>query len=304
MQSSNGALKTRVREPRQFAADALLPQTDVRPFRSGGRTPFVVSSLLAAVTVVTCAVLLLVPDVLQGEAAMNGSVRGTALILVLATVPVMIAAMRAAARGSVRAHVIWAGMVAHVLYQSLLFAYATPFDLLFLPYMAMLGLSVWAAITLLVSLDVRSLPGRFIEAWPRRFVAGFLGAVAVLNAVAWLGRIVPAFGEVAAPPFLEGSGLTTNPVFVQDLALYIPLMVVGAWWLWQDRAWGYLVVGAMLASSVVEGITVAVDQYVGHLADPASTIVSSAAVPLFVGMAVVTAVPLFLYLRALGSRSS
>ena len=298
MQSSNGALKTRAREPQSFASPDLYP-LDTRPFRTGGRTPFVVSSLLAAVTVVTCAVLLLVPDILQGEAAMNGSVRGTALVLVLATIPVMIAAMRAAARGSVRAHVIWAGTIAHVLYQSLLFAYATPFDVLFLPYMAMLGLAVWAAITLVASLDVASLPGRFAAPWPRRSVAGFLGVVAVLNAFAWLGRVVPAFADAANPAFLEGSGLTTNPVFVQDLALFIPLMIVGAWWLWQQQAWGYLVVGAMLTSSVIEGITVAADQYIGHQADPTSTIVSSAAVPLFVGLAVLTAVPLALYLRAL-----
>ena len=99
--------------------------------------------------------------------------------------------------------------------------------------------------------------------------------------------------------FLEGSGVTTNPVFVQDLALWLPLLVMAAWWLWKGRPLGQLVVGAMLVMLLLESIGVATDQWFGAMADPTTPFASMAAVPLFLGLAIVGAVPLFFYMRHL-----
>jgi hypothetical protein len=32
---------------------------------------------------------------------------------------------------------------------------------------------------------------------------------------------------------LDGTGLTTMPTYVQDLAFWLPLMGLAAWWLWR-----------------------------------------------------------------------
>jgi hypothetical protein len=47
---------------------------------------------------------------------------------------------------------------------------------------------------------------------------------------------------------------------VQDLAVWLPLMAVGAWWLWRRTGRGVVVVGSLLVMWVVEGIGIAVDQ--------------------------------------------
>jgi hypothetical protein len=124
-------------------------------------------------------------------------------------------------------------------------------------------------------------------------------AIVVLNAAAWLGQILPATFSRAEPAFLDGTGLTTFPTHVQDLAFWLPLTAVAAAWLWRRFAWGYLLAGAGLTMYAVEGVGVGIDQWFGHVADPTSTVVAPALVPAFFALAAVTLVPLYFLFRAL-----
>jgi hypothetical protein len=54
--------------------------------------------------------------------------------------------------------------------------------------------------------------------------------VVALNTATWLARIIPAVARGGAPGYLRGSGLTVNVVYVQDLALWLPLLAVAAAW--------------------------------------------------------------------------
>ena len=63
--------------------------------------------------------------------------------------------MIAVARGSVRAVIVWLGATAYLLYNSVMFLFATPFNRLFLLYVAMCALSIWTAITVLGAIDVQ-----------------------------------------------------------------------------------------------------------------------------------------------------
>ena len=70
-------------------------------------------------------------------------------------------------------------------------------------------------------------------------------------------RIVPALADSGTSAFLRGTGLTTNVVYVQDLALWLPLMAVAAAGLWRRRPWGYLIAGAGLVMWVIESVSIA-----------------------------------------------
>ena len=76
--------------------------------------------------------------------------------------------------------------------------------------------------------------------------------IVTANAVAWLSRIVPALISGGPAAFLRGSGLPTNPVYVQDLALWLPLIAVAAAWLWRRRLRGHPVIGATVVYLVLE----------------------------------------------------
>jgi len=252
--------------------------------------------------------LLLVTDVaagltafggfLRGPPEMMGSARGTAIVQLVVTGPVLAVAMAMGARGSARAVVVWLGALAALLYNAQMLLYGTPFNSLFLLYVAMLGLSVWSIAWLLLRADVTDAVAFRVDDWmPVRPIAIYLWVVAVVNAVIWLRAIVPAVFSTDPSTVLTGTGLTTNPVYVQDLALWLPLAIVAGVWLWRRGPAGYLISGALLTMWVIEAISVAVDQWLGSRADPASAVASLSMVPAFAVLAVVGLLPLIAHLK-------
>jgi len=280
------------RTPAAGPAPAVVP-------RAG--SPYWLSGALAGVATLGALLTLLVPDILTGPAAMNGSARGTALIVATVAVPLLLVSMVLAARGSTRAVITWLGALGYLLYNGQLLVYATPFNRLFLLYVAMLSLSIGALAVTLHRVDIAGLTRRLSPDLPARSIGGYILVVVVLNTLTWLRAILPAVLSGDTSTLLAGTGLATNPVYVQDLAIWLPLMAVAGVGLWQRRPWGQLVAGAGLVTWLLEAIGVATDQWFAHSADPTSPVASLGGVWLFTGLAVVGVVPLVGYLRQIRS---
>src|SRR6516162_6825652 len=274
-----------------------------RPVLREGAAVYWLSGLLAATAVVTCLLTFLVPRVLRGTAVMNGSGRGTALVVLLLGVPVLATSMWLARAGSARAVLSWLGAMGFVLYNSVMLLFATPFNRLFLLDVAMLALAAWSIGVLLWQTDVAGLGGRFTGSAPVRTVAACVWVIVALNTLAWLARIVPALTGGGQAAFLRGTGLTTTPGYIQDLALWLPLIAVAAAWLWRHRAWGFLIIGATLVMWVLESAGIAVDQWYGHAADPASPVASAALTPAFGALALAGLVLTYTLFRSLPRRT-
>lgn len=110
----------------------------------------------------------------------------------------------------------------------------------------------------------------------------------------WLKDIVPAIAGGTAPVSLKRTGMVTNAIEMTDLAFGFPLTALSAIWLWQRRAWGYVLAGAFLVYGVLESVSVTTDQVFGHLRDPQQSL---SAVPIFVVLALIGVVPAAMYLR-------
>ncbi len=253
------------------------------------------SWLLAAAALAASVVTLTVPDLLSGTPVMNGSAMGTALVVLAIAVPILTIATRRAGAGSLRALVVATGITAYLVYNGVMFAFATPFNEAFLLYVAMLGLAVWALIAQCLALWGRA--GQSVTRVPR-WVPAYLWLVVVLNTTVWLARVLPAMADEDPTEWLAGTGLTTNPVIVQDLAFWLPAMVWLGWGVWRARPPAVALAAAGLVFWVVESLGVAVDQWWGHQSDPSSTWASTGAVVLFAATAVVGLVPMLRLLRA------
>lgn len=239
------------------------------------------------------------PGLLRGPAAMNGSARGTALVMALLALPALAIGLRAARAGAAWGWLFVLGAVGYLLYNGVMLVFGTPFNHAFLAYVAILALSIWTVVSLLADLDVEAFAARLRPTLPARPIAGYTWVIVGLNALLWLKGAVPASIENATPRLLDGTGLTTVPTYVQDLAFWLPLMGLAAWWLWQRAAWGYLLVSAGLVMWVLESVGVAVDQYWGHLADPTSPVIAPAMIPVFAVLAVIGLVPVTVIVRRL-----
>lgn len=278
---------------------SIRAEREVNRARPIDRTGYWLSGFLAVVAAVAAAGTALVPGVLRGTPVMNGSARGTAFVVLLVAVPALAVAMWFAARGSSRAQIVWLGATGYILYNSVLFLFMTPFNNLFLVYVAMMSLAIWSVAIVISGVGVESFRERFSPKLPARSIAIYLLLIVALNFLAWMRAVVPGVLSTSSPSFLDGTGMTTSALYVQDLAFWLPLITVSAVWLWRRQAWGYVIAGAMLVTYEIEAIGVAVDQWMGHVADPASSVASAFAVPMFAVIFVIGLVPLGFYLRNL-----
>ena len=284
----NSALRTVPAAAVQTATSGPVP---LLPLRLAG--------VLATVTAVACLANLVVPDLLSGTAVMNGSAKGTSLVALVVAVPLLLVSSWRGRTGSTHALVLATGATAYLLYNSVLFLFATPFNEAFLLYVAMLGLAAWSLVGLGVALWSRVDELATEVPW---WVPAYVWLVVALNVTAWLARVIPATLDDDPTAWLDGTGLTTNPVIAQDLALWLPVMAWLGWGVWKARPPLVALAAAGLAFWVVEFLGVAVDQWWGHQADPSSTWASMGAVPMFVALALVGLLPTIRLLHALPDR--
>ncbi len=265
-----------------------------------GRWPYVVGSGLVVAATASAGFSLFVPTLLSGEAAIDGNLRGTGLVVLAVGVPLVTGGMLGAARGSARWLTVWLGATFYLLYQAVMFCFATPFNSLFLAYVAMLGLGLFGTATLWHHVSLDGFTARIDAGMPSRWLPGVLITVVTLNALAWLARIVPALFDENPASVLDGSGLLTSPGWVQDLAFWIPLGILAGASMWAHRPAGILLSGAMLALYTVESLSIASDQWWGSRADAGHPELASAelVVP-FVVVALLMLVPLLAVLRHL-----
>jgi hypothetical protein len=259
----------------------------------------VVSGILAVEAAVTGALVFFAWGVLENDAPMSvGNMRGTALAVLVIAVPLLVLAMALAARGSRRALYLWAGALAYLAYNAVLFCFGSHFSSFFLLLTTMLALAFWALLALLTSLDPQRLRAAS-SGVPVRLVAGYLLVLVVAFAMLWLRDIVPGIVHNVAPASYEGTGLIVSPIHVLDFAFTFPVTVIGALWLLRRRAWGYLLTGLMIVMMTVETAGIALDQLFGHRHDPGQSL---AAVPIMIALTAVGLVFCVVFLRGVRRR--
>lgn len=259
------------------------------------------SSLLAAVTLIQAAVGASYPKIFRDPAMTAGNARGTDVVILFVALPVLVLSMILARRGSLRAQLTWAGALAYIAYNAVIFAFATAFNPLFLFYVATLSLAIWSLVALLTQVGVDFIRTHFAEKTPVRFFAGYLAVISMLFLMTWLKQIVPAMFDSAAPAFLDGTIMLTSPVHVLDLGFLLPLGFLGAVWLWQKKTWGYLLAGLLTVMMTIETTSIALDQYFGHVHDPSA---SADAVPLFIWLTMIGLAVSVAYLNFLRTSSN
>lgn len=164
--------------------------------------------------------------------------------------PVLAGAALLAARGSMRAHLIWIGLLVYSAYTYAIYTFALHFGPLFLTWVAVFGLSVYTLIGALTNVDAESVRSVLAGGSGERFAARLLVGIGVAFALLWLSEILPAILTGTTPQVLEDVGLLTNPVHVLDLSLLLPALIVAGVWLMKGRPLGYVLGPALLIATL------------------------------------------------------
>lgn len=175
------------------------------------------------------------------------------VVTLVIALPLLAAAAPLAFRGSLRGHLLLSGTLGYVLYTYLSMSMLTAFNPLFLVYVALFSLSLFALVLCLMAFDVAGLPARFSAHLPRRGIAALLAGTGLFLSVAWLGRIAAPWLN-GTPPALENT--TTMVIQALDLGLVTPVVILAAWLLWQRRAWGYLLASVAVMKMLTMGTAV------------------------------------------------
>jgi hypothetical protein len=161
-----------------------------------------------------------------------------------------------AARGSLRAYLAWSGLLAYSAYTYAVYAFATHFGPLFLLHVAILGLSVYALIGSLTSVDAGRVKAAFRETTPVKQTAWVLNTLVLLFCGLWLSSDIPATIRNVPSQELRDAGVLTNPVHVLDLAVFIPALALTGVFLLRGRALGFVLAPVLLVAAI--GISIAV----------------------------------------------
>ena len=167
-------------------------------------------------------------------------------------VPLLAVSTWLAHRGSLRGKLLLTGTLGYFLYTYLQMSVNTAYNPLFLVYVAIMALSLYAFALAMLDIDVPSLPGHFSDRLPRRAIAGVLFAVGAFLLLAWLGRIVPTLTSRTVA--LENT--TTMVIQAMDLGLIVPLAFLSGALLLRRHAWGYLLASVAVMKMLTMGASV------------------------------------------------
>jgi hypothetical protein len=198
-------------------------------------------SIATALIAATGSVIgLLQPDMIYGRETpvlFNAGIAQDLVNLFIVAPLMLILAIRAG-QGSQRSWLCLIGFLAFTAYNCAIYAFSIHFGPLFLLWVAVLGLSVFAAAGSLAGL-LRPGVGAVPVSQSARLPAWFLIALGVMFALLWLSQIVPDL--LAGRPSTSAAtwNVPTDPVHVLDLALFIPAVCASGVLLLRNHRRGY-----------------------------------------------------------------
>ena len=165
---------------------------------------------------------------------------GTDALNLIVGLPVLLASMWFARRGSLIALLIWPGALFYILYVYTFYILGIPFNMFFLPYIALVTLSAYTLIGLVVSIDGEAVRQRLGGKVPERITAGMFITISLLFLVVDVVLIVNAL--LSQAPITSMSYAS----WVTDFTIQLPaLLVVGAL-LWRRETLGYAAAPGLL----------------------------------------------------------
>jgi hypothetical protein len=228
--SASGRIKSLLKKEEAKMGNAnrtLADDFKNRPAILDRTTPWLWLSIAAALLAVTGSVIGL--TVSRIYAALTPVFLPQALAqdianLLLASPALLLCAVLAL-RGSLRAYLLWLGVLIFTVYNYVIYTFSIPFGPLFLVWVAVLGMCFYALIGGVTAIDHRAVATHFTSQRAVKVVAWVLIVTAMLFGLLWLSEDVPVLLAGTTPQSVIDMALPTNPVHILDLAFFLPAVI-------------------------------------------------------------------------------
>ena len=198
------------------------------------------AALVAALALVQSAAGVIRPDAYRDNAFVRSAWYGNDLVTLSIACPLLIAALFAVRRRSIRGQMIVLGVLDYMLYNYAFYLFGAAFNAFFMLYALVFALSVLAMIYALSNLDASAVAEHGIVAGPRKWIAAYMLFVATGLTTVYIAQWSAFVASGELPVIVTASGHPTSIVFALDLTLLVPYLALGALWLWRARPWGYV----------------------------------------------------------------
>lgn len=204
------------------------------PVIHGLSTAYTLSLITTFLMAVVSLGSLLFPSAVYPTDELRNSSMPTDVVNLAIALPVLLGSMALARRGSLIGLLFWPGALLIVTYHYIAFTVGALLSWQFVPYLALVALSIYAIAGLLTRIDSASVQQQLKDTVPARFTGGMLTAMGIL--------FVALVAQNLTNP---ASTVPEKATALADLAI-IPLLVIGGVLLLRRQALGYVVGAGLL----------------------------------------------------------
>jgi hypothetical protein len=187
--------------------------------------------------------------------------RGQDIIDLFIVIPCLLLSALFSYRNNKVAVAIWGGTVFYLAYSFTIYCFNIRFNRLFIVYCLCLGLPVYSTIYAVMTAYKKEFIFRAGRNSSSFYITIYFILVAALFYFLWLGEIIPANLQNTIPDSLEQTGLASNGVYVLDLSIVLPAIIITGVSLLKGKIIGFILTPVLLIFFVLMDITIGFLQY-------------------------------------------
>lgn len=154
-------------------------------------------------------------------------------------IPLLIISFFKEKKGSLKGKYLLTGTLGYFSVTYLFYTVMAMYNVMFLPYVILMGASFYSFILIILSFDANTLPNLFQPSTPVKFTGGFLVFNSIVIGLMWLSIVIPPLLDGTIIP-LQVEHYTTLIVQGLDLGILLPAGLISGVLLIRKKTFGYL----------------------------------------------------------------
>jgi len=214
----------------------------------------------AALMAVQSAGGLFFPGMYRDEAWILAAWFGNDLVTLLVAVPLLLAGLTLARRGSMRGELVWYAVLGYGVYNYAFYAFGAKMNAFFPLYVVLFAGSALALILALGQMDPGRVAQHFAHTTPVRTISGYMLLTGGGLGTAWLAQWA-AFAFRGIEPGIGEEAFTL--IAAMDLSFVVPWFALGGFLLWKRRPWGFVLAAILILKGATYTLVLTTSAVVG-----------------------------------------